>query len=136
MVRVGRLVCGLASLVMIIGLAPEAFARALLAYPLQGQTPQQQEADRGACHDWAVQQSGYDPSGLPITVRPIRPGAITGLIVATPAGPAETVERGPYGGVIGGVVNRKQLAEIEVLYAKYLDAGALCLTARGYQVSM
>jgi hypothetical protein len=42
---------------------------------------------------------------------------------------------GPDGGVIGGVVNRQQLAQIEVLYAKYLDAGALCLTARGYQVS-
>ncbi|MEX2165697.1 MAG: hypothetical protein WD852_01530 [Methyloceanibacter sp.] len=136
MTRIGRLICGLAFLAMIIGLAPEAFARALLAYPLQGQTPQQQEADRAACHDWAVQQSGYDPTGLPIVVRPRRPGAFTGLIVATPAGPSETVVTGPDGGVIGGVVNKQQLAMIEVLYAKYLDAGALCLTARGYQVSM
>ncbi|MGV1014731.1 MAG: hypothetical protein ACOYB4_07150 [Methyloceanibacter sp.] len=136
MTRIGRLICGLAFLAMIVSLAPEAFARALLAYPLQGQTPQQQEADRGACHAWAVEQSGYDPSGLPIIVRPRRPGTVTGLIVATPTGPAETVATGPYGGVIGGVVNRAQLAQIEVLYAKYLDAGALCLTARGYQVSM
>lgn len=136
MVRVGRLVCGLAFLVMIIGLAPEAFARALFAYPLQGQTPQQQEADRAACADWAVAQSGFSPSGLPIAVRPWRPGAVTGLIVPTPSGPGMTVALGPDGGVIGGVVNRKQLAEIEVLYANYLAAGATCLTARGYQVSM
>lgn len=135
MVWFGRLICALAFLVLIIGLAPEAFARALLAYPLQGQSPQQQEADRAACADWAVQQSGFDPTGLPIIVRPRRPGAFTGLIVATPTGPRETVVTGPDGGVIGGVVNRQQLAQIEVLYAKYLDAGALCLTARGYQVS-
>ena len=135
MVRIGRLVCGLAFLAMILGLAPEAFARALLAYPLQGQSPELQEADRAACADWAVQQSGYSPTGLPIIVRPRRPGAFTGLIVATPTGAGETVVTGPEGGVIGGVVNRQQLALIEVLYAKYLDAGALCLTARGYQVS-
>jgi hypothetical protein len=135
MVPIGRLVGGLAFLGVIAGLAPEAFARALLAYPLQGQSPQQQEADRAACADWAVQQSGYDPTGLPIVVRPRRPGAVTGLIVATPSGPSETVVTGPDGGVIGGVVNKKQLAMIEALYAKYLDAGALCLTARGYQVS-
>ena len=131
-----RFVCGLAFAATIIGLAPEAFARALLAYPLQGQTPQQQEADRAACHTWAVQQSGYDPTGLPIVVRPRRPGAVTGLIIATPTGPSETVVTGPQGGVIGGVINKKQLVTIEALYAKYLDAGSLCLTARGYQVSM
>jgi hypothetical protein len=131
----GRLIRGLAFLVITIVVAPEAFARALLAYPLQGQSPQQQEADRAACADWAVQQSGFDPTGLPIVVRRWRPGAFTGLIVATPTGPAETVVTGPDGGVIGGVINRQQLAGLEILYAKYLDAGALCLTARGYQVS-
>jgi hypothetical protein len=135
MVRISGLTCGLAVLVATAAFAPEAFARALLAYPLKGQTPQQQEADRAACHTWAVQQSGYDPSGLPIAVRKRRPGAFTGLVIGTPTGPAETVVTDPAGGVIGGVVNKAQLAQIEVLYAQYLDAGALCLTARGYQVS-
>ncbi|MGI8854021.1 MAG: hypothetical protein ACR2GC_12195 [Methyloceanibacter sp.] len=135
MIRIGRSICGLAFLAIIVSLAPEAFARALLAYPLQGQSPQQQEADRAACADWAVQQSDYDPTGLPIVVRPRRPGAFTGLVIATPTGPVDTVVTGPDGGVIGGIVNKAQLAQIEMLYAKYLDAGALCLTARGYQVS-
>ena len=31
-------------------------------YPTQGQTPQQQQADQGQCHVWAVQHSGFDPS--------------------------------------------------------------------------
>jgi hypothetical protein len=135
MIRIGSLTCGLAALAAIVAFAPEVYARALLAYPLKGQTPQQQEADRAACHTWAVQQSGYDPSGLPIVVRPRRPGAFTGLVVPTPTGASETVVTDPAGGVIGGVVNKAQLAQIEVLYAKYLDAGALCLSARGYQVS-
>ena len=35
--------------------------RALLAYPMKGQTLEQENADRSACHDWAVAQTGYDP---------------------------------------------------------------------------
>ena len=137
MKRVGRLVCALAVLVMVISLAPEAFARALFAYPLQGQTPQQQEADRAACADWAVAQTGYSPTGLPIIVKPgMVGGTVTGLIVPTPSGAGMTVATGPSGGVIGGVIGSDQLAELDALYADYLAAGATCLTARGYQVSM
>ena len=136
MQRVGRLVCGLAFLVMVIGLAPEVFARALFAYPLQGQSPQQQEADRAACADWAVAQTGYSPTGLPIIVRPgMVGGTVTGLIVPTPVGAGMTAT-GPSGGVIGGVVGTNELAALDALYANYLAAGATCLTARGYQVSM
>ena len=35
---------------------------ALFAYPMKGQTPEQQGADRAACHEWAVAQTGHDPS--------------------------------------------------------------------------
>ena len=34
---------------------------ALFAYPTRGQTPEQQAADRAACHEWAVAQTGHDP---------------------------------------------------------------------------
>jgi hypothetical protein len=136
MIRIGRFVCGMAVLVTIAGFAPDVFSRALFAYPLEGQSPEQQEADRAECADWAVKQSGFSPTGLPIAVRANRPGIATGVIVPTPAGAGMTVALGPDGGVIGGVVNRRQLANIEVLYANYLAAGATCLTARGYQVSM
>jgi hypothetical protein len=137
MERVGRLVYALAFLVLVIALAPEAFARALFAYPLQGQSPQQQEADRAACADWAVAQTGYSPTGLPIIVKPgMVGGTVTGLIVPTPVGAGMTVATGPAGGVIGGVIGSSQLASLDALYANYLAAGATCLTARGYQVSM
>jgi len=137
MKRVGRIVCGLAALVAIIGLTPDAFARALFAYLLQGQSPQQQDADRAACADWAVQQTGYSPTGLPISVRPgMAGGTVTGLIVPTPMGPGMTVAQSPSGGLIGGVVGTAEAAQLDALYANYLAAGATCLTARGYQVSM
>ena len=137
MKRVGRIVCGLAALVAIIGLTPDAFARALFAYLLQGQSPQQQDADRAACADWAVQQTGYSPTGLPIIVRPgMAGGTVTGLIVPTPMGPGMTVAQSPSGGLIGDVVGTAEAAQLDALYANYLAAGATCLTARGYQVSM
>lgn len=41
--------------------AQTATGRALFAYPMKGQTPDQENLDRAACHDWAVTQSGFDP---------------------------------------------------------------------------
>lgn len=34
----------------------------LIVYPRLGQSPQQQAQDEYECHEWAVHQSGYDPS--------------------------------------------------------------------------
>ena len=54
MKRVGCVLCALAASVMVIASVSGAFARALIAIPLQGQSAQQQENDRGACGDYAV----------------------------------------------------------------------------------
>src|SRR3974377_1848235 len=39
----------------------------VLAYPSQGQAPEQLDRDRYECHNWAVKQTGFDPSvpGVP-----------------------------------------------------------------------
>ncbi|MBC3411394.1 hypothetical protein HU720_08765 [Pseudomonas sp. SWRI51] len=34
----------------------------VVAYPMYGQGPEQQEQDRFQCHRWAVSQSGFDPA--------------------------------------------------------------------------
>jgi hypothetical protein len=141
MKRVCYVLFGLAASAMVISLAPEALARALIAIPLQGQSAQQQENDRGACGDYAAQVTGYSPSGLPILVRSGPPGAISGpvvtppILVQTDQGPMVT-SSAPPAGLIGGIINNRQLAALNVLYANYLAAGAACLTARGYQVQM
>jgi len=39
-------------------------------YPQRGQSPQQQEFDRGQCYSWAVQQSGFDPANPQVASAP------------------------------------------------------------------
>src|SRR4029077_18108375 len=31
-------------------------------YPQRGQSPQQEESDKGQCYGWAVRQTGFDPA--------------------------------------------------------------------------
>ena len=86
MKRINSLVCT-AAVMLILGTAVSyaqyGSGRALLAYPMNGQTLEQENADRVACHDWAVAQTGYDPTLVYaaqqywITVRPGAAGAHT-----------------------------------------------------------
>lgn len=45
----------------IVGSAGSALAAPII-YPAKGQTQQQQQADQGECHGWAVQNTGIDPA--------------------------------------------------------------------------
>jgi len=89
------------------------------AYPQNNQTPDQQERDRYECNTWAVQQSGFDPSGPNVPphdryrVVAVGPapgsgtalGAITGAILgAAIAGPRNAGAGLVVGAVAGGVV--------------------------------
>lgn len=56
-------------------------------YPEKGQSPQQEEFDRGQCYTWAVQQSGFDPANPP---------------AAPPPPPAQTPQGGMFRGAFGG----------------------------------
>lgn len=83
------------------------------AYPQQGQTPEQADRDRYDCHEWAVKQSGFDPSapGVPphdrVLVASGPPpgtntaiGAVAGAILgAVIAGPRDS----GFGAVAGGI---------------------------------
>ena len=65
MTRMSRLLAAAAIMLMsgiAVSYAQYGTGRALLAYPMQGQTLEQENADRSACHDWAVAQTGYDPT--------------------------------------------------------------------------
>jgi len=56
--RPRSLAAGLAALALASG---PAAAQQMYIFPEKGQSPAQQEQDRGACHTWAVQQTGVDP---------------------------------------------------------------------------
>jgi hypothetical protein len=46
----------------ILLIAPVAMAQQQYVFPQKGQTPDQQKKDEYECHDWAVKQTGFDPT--------------------------------------------------------------------------
>ena len=105
--------------------AQTATGRALFTYPMKGQTLEQQNADRAACHDWAVAQTGFDPSLIYAAQQagvPQRTISNVTRRMVTPGG-------------IGGARGNAEVRRINGLYDAYLRAGQACLEARGYQVS-
>ncbi len=130
----------------------------LYVYPKQGQSGEQQSKDRFECHNWAVQQSGFDPGNPPPAapqqssgggevVRGGARGAATGAVVGAITGnPGRGAARGA---VIGGALGagrrsaRKQQeqqaqAQAQAQYQQGADgynrAVSACLGGRGYTV--
>ena len=125
------------------------------AYPSKGQSAQQQQIDEAECHNWAVQQSGYDPAN-PQAVVKAQPAPVTGS-GARVGGAAAGATVGAIGGndvgnaavkgaVAGAVVKRSrnrraarqqneaiaQNQQSEI--ASYQNARSACLEGRGYSV--
>ncbi|MGO9931534.1 MAG: glycine zipper 2TM domain-containing protein [Steroidobacteraceae bacterium] len=137
----------------------------VFVYPAQGQSPQQADRDRYECHNWAVQQTGVDPSRVAsyqqVVVQPANPpgsgavggavaGAIIGSIIAGPwhAG-AGALVGGATGAVVGSAADanaQKQAQQTQQQINQAAAAGqaqgdayrrafGACLTARGYTVN-
>ena len=131
----------------------------LFIYPQQGQSAEQQSKDRFECHNWAVQQSGFNPTNPPPIAVPQQStrggevvrggarGAATGAVVGAITGnPGRGAKRGA---VIGGAVGlgrrqaRKQQqqqaqAQAQAQYQQGVDGYnrglRACLGGRGYVV--
>ena len=164
--RPGRLpVLMLAALTL--GLPALAGAQAFI-YPSRGQSPQQEEFDKGQCYAWAVQQSGFDPANPRVAAAPPPPypGAPQGGMLRGAAGGAAL---GAVGGAIGGDAGKgaaigagvgglfglmrrarsmeeqqqqqqaymaQQQGALAQGRANYNRAFSVCMTGRGYTVSM
>ena len=124
-------------------------AGAQYVYPAKGQSPQQQKTDEGACHTWAVQQTGFDPAKPPppqqagntptgttagAGARGAARGAVAAEIVGGDAGK---------GAAVGAVAHRSRsrranAAAAEAVpqqqNAEYGKARAACLEGKGYTV--
>jgi hypothetical protein len=129
-------------------------------YPAKGQTPSQQQKDEYECHQWAVNQTGVDPSKPPAQaaaapkppttatgttpgagVRGAARGAIVGDIVGGDAGAGAAA-----GAVAARGQSRRQNAAQQSQAAQqqkqaqssqqaaYGKARAACLEGRGYTV--
>lgn len=69
-------------------------------YPNQGQSPQQEQSDKGQCYSWAVQQSGFDPANPQVSMAPppMQQAPQGGMFRVAAGGAA----LGAVGGAIGG----------------------------------
>lgn len=148
-------------------IAPTLAGAQVFIYPARGQSPQQEQFDKGQCYSWAVQQSGFDPANPQVAAAPASmPGAPQGGLFRGAAGGAAL---GAVGGAIGGdagqgaaigaavgglfgMMRRARWAEEQQQmqqqrmaqqqsalaggHAAYNRAFSVCMTGRGYTVSM
>lgn len=129
-----------------------------IVYPAKGQSAQQQKKDEAECHQWAVSNTGIDPSKpAPQAAAPAAPTTATGTT------PGAGVRGAARGAVVGGIVgdagagaaagavaargqSRRQNAAQQQQAAQqqsqaqasqnatYAKARAACLEGRGYTV--
>ncbi len=136
-----------------------AAAQELFIFPQQGQDQAQQDQDRGACHVWAVNQTGFDPTLASTTpppsgearqgglVRGGARGAATGAVIGAIAGNAGrgAAMGAAGGGLIGGMrrsdqqqrqnqQSRNWQARQDAQRADYRRALTACLEGKGYTV--
>jgi hypothetical protein len=146
-------------LFLAVAVASPAMAQDLMIFPNKGQDQAQQDQDRGACHVWAVNQSGFDPAASPGAppssgqaseggvVRGAARGAATGAIIGAIAGDAGkgAAIGAAGGGMMGGMRRndqRRQQQAADQQWANQQRAGrdsynralTACLEGKGYTV--
>ena len=116
---------------------PNSTGGQMYIYPSRGQSPQQEQNDRGQCYGWAIQQTGFDPSNPTVPSGPppaasapqgglfrgAAGGAALGVIGGAIAGNAgEGAAIGAAGGGLFGGMRRRRSEEQEAYeQSSYLE---------------
>lgn len=126
---------------VVLGTASGLVQSELMIYPQTGQTPEQMSKDRGECHEWAVQQSGYNPTDQTTTkertvARGGARGAAAGAAIGAIAGDAGkgAAIGAATGGMKKGFERRDQKKQAKAGASAYDQALRACLGGRGYTV--
>jgi len=120
MMRTGQVVSCLLAAGLLAG-GPAA-AQQMFIFPQEGQDQAQQDSDRGACHIWSINQTGFDPALASATPPPSREapqgGVVRGGLLGAAGGAAVGAIAGNAGrgaamgaaggGLIGGVRRSNQ----------------------------
>ena len=61
------------ALVAVVLSVPVLATAQVFIYPSRGQSPQQEQFDKGQCYSWAVQQSGFDHANPQVYTPPPPP---------------------------------------------------------------
>jgi len=123
-------------------------AQNVIIYPANGQSAAQQDQDRYACHTWAVQQSGFNPSQPPPPPSPYGPSPLRGAARGAAVGAVGGAIGGDAGkgagigaatgALIGGMRRRDQYAQQQSSSSQQLSlynrALGTCMQGRGYTV--
>jgi len=130
----------------------------MFIYPAKGQSAEQQQKDEFECHQWAVQQTGHDPTKAQPApqqqtakkgqaVRGAAGGALIGLGIGSlsgNAGKGAAIGAGA-GALAGGARQQRQMEQQEAAnqqaqqaqqaqIERYNKARQVCLEGRGYTV--
>ncbi len=131
----------------------------LVIYPGKGQSPEQQKQDELACRQWAMEQTGHDPTQQPLPQVQMKTsvggqlakGAVGGALLGTGigaiagnAGAGAAIGAGAGGAVLGAKESKSQkqrdaeYKQYRTKYnsevAKYNKARKACFEGRGYSV--
>ena len=145
-------------LVLTCLLVGSAFGQQPFIYPSQGQSPEQQQKDQYECHNWAVQQTGFNPMMAQAAPAPAQApqggvvrggarGAAVGAVggaIAGDAGKGAAIGAAT-GALFGGMRRADQQRQQEAAQAQYQAAASqqqaaytralsACLSGRGYTV--
>ena len=148
------------AVIFLLGSAIGDFAEAgMVVYPAKGQSAEQQQKDEFECHQWAVQQTGYDPTRAQQAPqqqatqsgRPVAKGTAGGALVGAgigslsgKAGKGMAIGAG-VGALAGGAKRRQQerqqaaanqqaQATQQAQIDRYNKAKQACLEGKGYTV--
>lgn len=142
-----------ATITLIAFACAPALAAERAAYPQKNQDKAQQQADRGECKVWAMEQSGFDPNTpqpQPQAAQQKRGGVVKGALVGAAAGEIVDNKGGEgaaVGGLIGGVrqgrknqaardqansAYQQQMANWNAGQQAFGSAWDACMNGRGY----
>lgn len=94
-----------AAVVAALLVSAPALPQQRFVYPAKGQSPQQQQKDEFECHQWAIQQTGYDPANPPRQQTSAPPPSGSAEPEAG-SGARGAVKGAVVGGLIGGIGGR------------------------------
>lgn len=128
-------------------LASGGFAAHPYVYPAKGQSQERQQKDMYECHEWAVKQSGFDPS-QPVEESTPRHGLLGGAARGAALGAVggaiggDAGKGAAAGAAVGGLVsimrnrqeNKAQQQQYNANTQSYDRAYDACLRGRGYSI--
>ena len=134
--------------VLTLSVAAASWAAHPYVYPAKGQSAEQQQKDQYECHQWAVQQTGFDPSQPVEQSTPrhsVMGGAARGAAVGAVGGAigGDAGKGAAIGAAVGGLhtvmsdrrANEAQQQAYNNSMAGYDRAYGACLQGRGYTVN-